>query len=408
MGLIKALRVLSRVVPVGIRTTLVRAVAEHVARHHLRGHRPQPGPPVIAGLFGSSIGLGEGARVLCRGLKDIGIDVRCIDLCKWFTAHHDQPLQLEEPAPDQTGGTLIVHLNPPELPLALALLGRRAVRNRRVVGFWLWELEALPRSWKRAFSLVDEIWVPSTFVARAFENLTDVPVRIVHYPLTELRGSALGRSHFGLPERAFVCFSAFDVRSSVARKNPAAVIRTFREAFGNDDTAVLVLKVGRLDLLPREQDWLRTEIAGSGNIRLISGSLSRADYSALLGSADVVLSLHRSEGFGLVPAEAMLMGKPVIATGWSGNTDFMTHDSSILLDYHLVPSCDPQGAYNLEQGRWAEPDTKQAASALRHLRDHPVARDELGRRARSRALEFYSLERFRNTILGCLAPTLAP
>jgi glycosyltransferase involved in cell wall biosynthesis len=106
----------------------------------------------------------------------------------------------------------------------------------------------------------------------------------------------------------------------------------------------------------------------------------------LTASADIVLSLHRSEGFGLVPAEAMLLGKPVIATGWSGNMDFMDTTCAVPIGYRLVPAHDPRGVYDVPGAEWAEADPDEAVAQLRRLADDPALRAAIGVRARAAAL----------------------
>jgi glycosyltransferase involved in cell wall biosynthesis len=135
-----------------------------------------------------------------------------------------------------------------------------------------------------------------------------------------------------------------------------------------------------------------------GNVRLFEETLSRPEMAQLIASADVVLSLHRAEGFGLLPAEAMLQGVPVVATGWSGNLEFMTPEDSALVGYTLVPARDPQGTYTVEGAQWADADVGEAAAWLRRLRDDPELRRALGERGRAAAGERLSLAAYRRAI----------
>ena len=156
------------------------------------------------------------------------------------------------------------------------------------------------------------------------------------------------RGKLGLPADALVVLNVFHLGSAFSRKNPLAAIAAFRKAFGDAPDRVLAIK-----LIDNGAQWARREldaaIAGAGNIRLIEGMLPEADMAGLMAAADIVISLHRSEGFGLVPAQAMALGKPVIATAWSGNLDFMNKDNSALVSYSLVPVHDPEGAFEVRQ-----------------------------------------------------------
>ena len=81
---------------------------------------------------------------------------------------------------------------------------------------------------------------------------------------------------------------------------------------------------------------VREEMAGRSDVFVIDRIMNRAEVTSLIKACDCFVSLHRSEGFGLGPAEAMSLGKPAIITNWSGNVDYMTADNSIAIDYKLV------------------------------------------------------------------------
>ena len=153
----------------------------------------------------------------------------------------------------------------------------------------------------------------------------------------------------------------------------------------------------------RAEQRLQAAIAGAANIRLLDGDLSRDAYQRLVGSADVLLSLHRGEGFGLPMAEAMLRGKPVVATAWSGNLDFMDDASACLVPAGLVPVVDEAAAYRGEGGMWAEPDIAAAAAWLRRLRD-PALRLRIGCAARETAVGRLGPAAFAASVVGGLEP----
>lgn len=366
--------------------------------------RPDPAPPggspvTVAGLLSATTGLGEGARLCLNAVRSLGIPTRAIDLAAVFD-QSDMPGGFPDappPAPDE-GGTMIVHVNGPYLPFALWRMGRAAVRGRRIVGYWYWELPAVPPSWRRGLPFVHEIWAPSRFTADAIATLTDRPIRLVPIPLAPPHPAPIGRADFGLPDDAFVAMSFFHMGSSFNRKNPLGAVAAFRSAFGDDPRALLVLKVVDDGAAPAQRRRLDEAIQGAANIRLIERRLTRDEVTALLAVSDVVLSLHRSEGFGLVPAQAMQLGKPVIATGWSANLDFMDRESSILLDYRLISAEDPQGTYDLAGQKWADPDVEQAAAALRSLAADPELRERIGDLARRKAEIAFAPDAYREAL----------
>ena len=341
-----------------------------------------PGPVAVAGQLSTASGLGEGARLGLRALMDAGMDVRAADLGPAFD-QVDLPLPPDLPPPPAAGdgGTLIAHVNAPYLPFALYRLGRQAVAGRRVIGYWAWELPRLPPDWRHGFPFVHEIWVPSRFTAEAVAAETRLPVRVVPHPLPPPAPSADGRAHFDLPDDAFVAVSFFHMGSSFTRKNPVAAIRAFRAACGDDPSKILVVKVNEGTLDAAAWNTLHQAVGGAANIRVINRKMERVEVDSLLDAADTVISLHRAEGFGLVPAEAMARGKPVVATGWSGNLDFMTERNSILTGYRLIPAEDPQHTYNFPGQMWADADVDEAAAALRRLAGNLDLRHRLGAQA---------------------------
>jgi len=357
----------------------------------------KPGPVVVGGLLSTASGLGEGARLCLDALHDLGWDAGKADLSSFFLRPDLPAILPGAQAADGEGGTLILHINGPYTPYAALRLGRSFLAGRRIIGNWVWELPRMGSDWSRGLRHVHEIWVPSRFTADALPPGTRVPVKIVPYPV---RPPAVGRTRdrFGLDREAFTVLTAFDMGSSYVRKNPRAAIAAFRKAFGDDPNCLLLLKVGH----SADANWamrdMESAIAGMTNVRIMQETLSRTEMAALVASSDVVLSLHRAEGFGLVPAEAMLLGVPVVATGWSGNLDFMTHEDSALVGYDLVPVNDPQGTYTVANTSWAEADTDEAAAWLARLYADRPLRDSLAERARQAASARFSLAAYRAAI----------
>lgn len=357
--------------PVAIRRDLGKAILRFLAPRAGFSPALQAGTAItVAGLLRSPTGLGEGARLCADMLRAIGYPVGLHDVSTAFKQAL-LPLETAASSPDkapQAGGAIILHINPPDLPLTRLLLGRAQTREQRVIGYWAWELPQIPPAWRSGFDYVHEVWAPSTFCADAIRPFTTKPVRVVPHPVTVPCPSPRDRAGFGLPQDAFIVLSMLHFGSGFTRKNPLAGIRAFRQAFGDRSDVCLVIKITADVPLPWAEEALADAIAGANNIRILRETLSRPDQAALIQASDAVLSLHRAEGFGLVLAEAMRLGKPVVATGWSGNMEFMAAGCSAPVAYTLVPVVDPQGTY--EPGQlWAEPDEADAACWLVRLRD---------------------------------------
>lgn len=325
---------------------------------------------LVAGEVAAPTGMGEAARAWGAGIAALGVQTGLVSLTIGGRA---APLG----AP---GAALVLAVNAPSIPLMLARAGRDYLSGRRIIGAWAWELPVAPRSWARAAAQVHEVWACSRFAAAALEPLFPGRVTAVPFPLGLLARPApmRDRAAFALPEDAIITVLVFSLGSSFSRKNPLAAIRAFKAAFGDDPAQLLVVKYAGAAAYPAHAAQI--EAQAGRNVRTMPGAWPHERVQALIACADIVLSLHRSEGFGFVLAEAMLMGIPVIATGWSGNLDFMDAHSAALVDAELVPVADEAGLYrNLLAARWAAPDEAQAAAHLARLGADPAARAALGR-----------------------------
>jgi len=349
------------------------------------GRPPAHGPVAVLGELSRPSGLGEGARLMLRALDALRVANRAVDVGRHLpAADAAAPPAATDALP--AGAPLVVHVAAPLLPPVLLRLPRRLVRGRRVVGFWNWELPDLPADWRAGARFVHEVWVPSPFTAAAVEKLLPGRVRVVPFPLAvapPLAG-AFDRAAFGWPAACVVVLVSANLASSFERKNPMGAIAAFRAAFGNRADRMLVLKIGNPDHFPADFARIVMAVADAPNIRIDTKPYPAAAVHALTAAADIVLSLHRSEGFGLVLAEAMLLARPVIATGWSGNMAFMDSGSAALVEYRLVPAADDRAVYY--GSTWAEPDQGGAVAHLRRLADDAAARAALGGQGRARAL----------------------
>jgi glycosyltransferase involved in cell wall biosynthesis len=328
----------------------------------------------LAGYIGAESGLGEAARASIRTLALAGIPTALNDVpgVQRATDRSFTAFSADNPHPVN-----LVHLNADNMvPFRLAR-GRRYFHDRYSIGFWFWELSRFRHEWAGAFRVVDEVWAATRFARDAIRAASPVPVVRMPLPVAVPEPAALGRAHFGLPERRFVFLFTFDVSSQVERKNPLAVVRAFQRSGAASDGALLVLKFTNGHFNREAVDRLAAA-AGPGVV-LFDGHMARPELNALVSACDCYVSLHRSEGFGLTMAEAMALGKPVVATAYSGNMDFMSPDTAALVGYRLVPLDRHHGPYP-PGFEWAEPDVDGAAQAMRALASSRERAMELGRR----------------------------
>jgi glycosyltransferase involved in cell wall biosynthesis len=385
--------------PLGLRRLAAPLVGRGLAALVRASGRPAA-PPSLSGLpvklvgaFSSSHGIGASARLARRGFEAVGAAVEAIDLA---LDGLDFGHRLPAPTP---AAAWIFHANPPELIAALAQLGPRRVLGPRF-GYWAWELPRAPAAWLRDARLVDEVWAPSRYTAEALAAAA-APARVVPHPLflEDYEGVA------PLPrERAFEAVTVFDFASSAARKNPQGAIAAFARAFGDDPDARLTIKAQGGARHPQALAALAAGLPA--NVRLVDEVWPYAQVKALIAAADVLISLHRAEGFGLTLAEAMALGTPVVATGFSGALDFIDDGCALTIAYELTAVKDPQGVYRGQQ--WAEPDVEAAAEALRRLRTEPGLRQRLAEAGRRRVAERLSPRAWFATLPDAVREAAAP
>jgi glycosyltransferase involved in cell wall biosynthesis len=336
-------------------------------------------------------GMGEHIRSSFRAFQAAGLNLPLRDVYGYAAKDPDLAREFDGNLVRKLSEQVnIYHMNGDEVPLALATLVQDTPQSAYNIIYPAWELSKYPAVWARHLELFDEIWAPSAFIRDCLQDAVKRPV--FHMPLAcELRFTRfLGRRYFGIPESAFVFLFMFDLASYIERKNPLAVMDAFASLLRLKPhiDACLVVKVNGVREKPEEYRKLR-ELCASRleRVVLIDRVLSDNEVKNLVRCSDCFVSLHRSEGFGRGMSEAMFLGKPVIATAYSGNMDFTTKDNACLVDYRLIPV--QEGQYLFPQGQvWADPDLAQAAewmeklsgdremcrrigqSASRHIRDH--------------------------------------
>ena len=275
----------------------------------------------------------------------------------------------------------LFHINADQMLVALLTLGRRFFDGRYNIGYWAWELAHCPVEWEAPMALVDEVWAPSRFIQNAFAERARVPVEYMPLCVSLPAIPPHSRASLGLPSDSFLFLFTFDFYSYVERKNPFGVIRAFKNAFRDrHERAALIIKAMNADESSEAWQRLLNLIDGDPRIIVINRTMDRLQVLQLFDACDCFVSLHRSEGFGRGPAEAMYLGKPVIVTNYSGNTDFTLPDNACLVDYRLVPVREDEYVFATGQ-EWADPDEDHASWHMKTLADDAQLAREIGGRA---------------------------
>jgi len=332
----------------------------------------------VAGYLRTGIGVGEAARLYVAALEAAGVPVRTAVVDPGLPQPKRTPFDDRRPAVEYPFN--LVCVNAFELPAFARRIGAEFFADKRTIGVWAWEASTVPPGWDEAFALVDEIWTYSEYVTSALSPASPVPVVTLPQPVLP-PAAAPGPLPLELGD-AFTFLFTFDFFSTARRKNPVGLVEAYTRAFAPGDGAQLVIKTFNGDVKPESLAQLERAAAGRDDIHVIDRFLPVEEKDALLARADAYVSLHRSEGFGLSLAEAMLLGKPVIATGYSGNLQFMTPANSWLVGYELTRVGEGVEMYPAD-ARWAEPDLGHAAELMREVRAGGEAvrqRAERGRR----------------------------
>jgi glycosyltransferase involved in cell wall biosynthesis len=337
----------------------------------------------VSGYFQSEKGVGEAARAMVRALDAAGIpyvlnnvtDTGSVNACNGLPQFSDaNPYAVN-----------VVQVAIDQVP-AFQRSRPEYFAGRHNVAYWNWELASFPAQWMESFRPFEEVWVPSTFTLSSVAAASPVPVRWLPFALSEPAAQPpFGRERFHLPRHAFVFLFVFDFHSFLARKNPLAVIDVFRRAFDERSDVLLVLKTAHAKDTPEAFAQVQAACRNRGNIRLIEDVLDRSELEGLMMLCDAYVSLHRAEGYGLTLLEAMALGKPVIATNYSANEDFMNAENSLPVRYSLVEIEQDHGPYR-RGCVWAEPDLEHAGELMRCLVEDRDLGQRLGAQARQDVL----------------------
>jgi glycosyltransferase involved in cell wall biosynthesis len=298
---------------------------------------------------------------------------------------------------------ILFHVNADRVPQELARLPQQIQRGAYRIGFFLWETSSPPETHMLGVQLMDEIWVPTEYLAEIYRRHTQKPVYTVRkgmiVPPNIVRP---GREALGLSQSDFVFLTIGDFHSSIPRKHPLAAVLAFKSAFPDRTDVKLVLKVRNIDYehwSNRGGYWqrLEREINGDSRFVVFDSSLSDSEYWGLIDDCDAFVSLHRSEGFGYGLAHAMLRRRPVIASDYSGPRDFCNPDTAYVVPVteipvarHEMPAFDPRA-------RWADPDVALASDALRLVAERSEESNRRVKNAFDLVSSVYSIEQLAKT-----------
>ncbi len=352
--------------------------------------RRVPGLNVI-GYFGSSSGLGQSARSLADAAESAGVPITRLEVS-------GAPARAGEGASYDAN---LYHVNADGAAAIVEELGPGLHRGRANVAYWYWETESFPERWKDRFDYFDEIWVASEFCRRAIAAVSPIPVLLVPPAIGPVEGRADPKSSAGIDSSDFLFLTVLDALSVPERKNPLGTVRAFARAFPAPTRAHLLVQVSNSESAPGLLDAIREASRGT-RVSVRAATVPRADLENLLVACDGYICLHRSEGFGFPIAEAMALGKPVVATNYSGNTDYLDEATGFPVRWRYGEL--PRGIRDYDRGtRWAEPDESHAAELMRRVFSESAESARRGEAARRRIAERFGPPNAGRRIASALA-----
>jgi glycosyltransferase involved in cell wall biosynthesis len=351
----------------------------------------------MVGYLRDESGWGQAARGYVRALRYLRTPLTLNDLSN-LSSNRSEDESLEGPDTDHLYGVNLVCVDAPQHFAIMSYLGPELFECRYNIAAWAWELPRFPEKWYDRFAYYDEIWVTTSFVANTLAPISPVPVIRIPPVLTPATRASRdnGRRRLDVRPEEFVYLFVFDFHSHIERKNPVAVIDAFKTAFAPSEPVRLVIKCVNPDSDPEGFAAMSGRTEGQP-IDIHAGYWSSQELRDLMAACDAYVSLHRSEGTGLTITDAMALGKPVIATSWSGNMDFMDVSNSFPVCYELVGLHKNVGPYRAGEV-WADPSVEHAAEQMRIVfEDREEARIR-GRAARREIETNYSEEKVAEVV----------
>lgn len=346
----------------------------------------------ISGYINKQFGLGEGVRSNIRAIKTTDVPYVINDFNITISKHvMDETQNALAVSEENPYNINLVQINIDRLHSVMQETDKSYFQNKYNIAFWAWELENFPEESKVFFSLFNEIWVPSNFCTEAISKVSPVPVVKMMHSI-EIETPSFTRKDFNLPEDKFIFMTMFDYYSSIVRKNPIATIEAYEKSFGkNNPDVLLLIKTSISKEFSDEKKKLVDRIADNKSIIIIEEILERDQLYSLMNCCNCFVSLHRSEGFGLTMAEAMYLGKPVIATAYSANTEFMNLNNSFPVKYDLIKTGDLY-YFSTEKDIWADADVDHASEQMSLVYNDKNIAAAIAQRGQSDVKKFLSPE----------------
>lgn len=289
------------------------------------------------------------------------------------------------------------------------------------IGYTVWETDKLPKHWPDCIRAIDHLMVPCKNNVELFSLKEGPKVSIVpHLPeflLSDIQNSETNnfRAKHNIAENDFVFYN---INSWTPRKAMKETLLCYLRAFTEKDNVCLILKTDETGMDFKQGithtnkstrsmvDEILTPFDEPPKVVLIDHTIPEEELLELHFVSDCFYSLTHSEGWGLGAYGAAALGKPVIITGWGGQTDFLPEQLSYLVDYNLEKVIERLNweSYTADQS-WAYAESNSAIEHLQHVfHNQDEARVKGAKLAEYIADEFSNkkiVDQLVNVIEGC-------
>lgn len=354
----------------------------------------------VFGFINGEFGIAEATRSNCKAIQAVDMPISLINY-NVNTNHNNNDLTFTEFSDHAPHPINLIQISPSETPNFFDYFDQSFFNGKYNILYMAWESETIPEDYVMNMNLFDEIWTPSTYCKECIEKYVSLPVKVIPHPIdmhleTTNDEDAL---HF-YDNKHFNFLFIFDYNSSIERKNVINLINVFRETFDvTENNAFLTIKTSRSAKFPIEKEQILQAIGDSKKIKIVEKIFDKNALNYVISNCDSYISLHRSEGFGLTMAEAMYFGKPVIATGYSGNLQFMSDENSFLVEAEKVS----YGSNDLNYSSntiWSEPLLKEAKEYLKIVYEGKENVQNIAEKGSQTIAEDLSLKRVGEVIKG--------
>ncbi len=352
----------------------------------------------IFGYIDGEFGLGEAVRLIIKSIEKAKIPFVLLNY-DTSTSHRHNDLTYINFVKESPYLINLVLLGPTEARRVTNYFGIDLFKNKYNIFFLNWESENFPKEYIKNLNFYDEVWTPANYCKNVVEKSCLIPVDVICYPIetTIIENDDEEFNNF-FDSKKFNFLFIFDYNSTLERKNTLNLIEAFRNAFKkNDNTVCLTIKTSRSTKFVKEKKSLIEKIGEYENIKIVEKIFDKNTLHKIIRGCDSYVSLHRSEGFGLTMAEAMYFGKPVIATGYSGNTEFMSNSNSFLVDYNICKV--DSDIINYDKNTiWSNPNINHASELLKIVKENSVQVKKIGIEAKESILQNFSFDKIGGQI----------